>query len=175
VVSAGALTSLDDGELYAGLDHERGHIDRRHRWVLVAAAVLRGLARPLPGTRAAAEELAFHLERDADRFALRRDNEPLDLATAICKAAGGANLGVTAMALNGGGAARRVRQLLESSDATSRPMPRCRDDRRSDRVHGGTAPGDRCGRSGNRFAPRGAPLRRLTFRPASSLVLAGRV
>jgi Zn-dependent protease with chaperone function len=51
-VSAGALTTLDDDELAAGLDHERAHIARRHRFILVFAELCRSLARFVPGTRA---------------------------------------------------------------------------------------------------------------------------
>src|SRR5207247_7882021 len=53
VVSVGALTTLDDDELAAGLEHEHGHIARRHRYVLVFAALCRGTARLLPATRGA--------------------------------------------------------------------------------------------------------------------------
>lgn len=84
LVSAGALTSFDDEELAASLEHERGHIQHRHRYVLVAGELCRALGRFLPGTRRAARELSFHLERDADRFALARDHEPAALASAIC-------------------------------------------------------------------------------------------
>ena len=87
VVSAGALTSLEDDELAAGLDHERGHIVRRHRFVLLTAAVLSALGWIVPGTRRAGREIAFHLERDADRWALRRPNDRLALASVICKSA----------------------------------------------------------------------------------------
>jgi Zn-dependent protease with chaperone function len=87
VVSAGALAQLDDEELAAGLDHERGHIVRRHRYVLVAADLMRALGRVVPGSRRAYDELAFHLERDADRWALGRRHDRLALASAICKAA----------------------------------------------------------------------------------------
>jgi hypothetical protein len=87
VVSAGALASLDDAELAAGLDHERAHIARRHRFVLLIAGLLSALGWMLPGTGRAARELAFHLERDADRWALRRLNDRLALASVICKAA----------------------------------------------------------------------------------------
>ncbi len=86
VVSVGALTALDDEELAAGLDHEHGHIARRHRWILLYAEACRALARFLPGTRRAARELAFHLERDADAWALARRHDRLALAGAICKA-----------------------------------------------------------------------------------------
>jgi Peptidase family M48 len=87
VVSAGALTSLDDDELAAGLDHEAGHIARRHRFVMLLAVGLRALGRAVPGSGRGVRELAFHLERDADRWALRRKNDRVALASVICKAA----------------------------------------------------------------------------------------
>lgn len=114
IVSAGALTSLDDDELAASLAHERGHIAHLHRFVLVTSEVCRSIARLLPGTRRAVGELIFHLERDADRWAVERTHDPMALASAICKAAqpptGVSGVLVT---LSGGAAARRVRQLLE--------------------------------------------------------------
>jgi Zn-dependent protease with chaperone function len=119
LVSAGALTSLDDDELAASLDHEHGHIERRHRYILLVAELCRALARFLPGTRRAAQELRFHLERDADRFALERDHEPLVLASAICKAAQGRTTASVA-ALGGGGVSRRIRALLDGG-AMSQP------------------------------------------------------
>ena len=119
VVSAGALAVFDDAELFASLDHERGHILRRHRWILVAGEALRAVGRLVPGTKSAAHELAFHLERDADRFALARRHEPYALASAICKAAQAPPFGIAATALSGGGGVRRVRQLL--SGAPVRP------------------------------------------------------
>jgi hypothetical protein len=116
LVSAGALTSLDDEELAAGLEHERGHIERRHRYVLLGAELCRALARFLPGTSRAAGELRFHLERDADRFALKRGNEPVALASAICKAAQRPSAAPLA-ALAGGGVGRRIRALLDGGAA----------------------------------------------------------
>lgn len=115
VVSAGALTTLDDEELAASLAHEHGHIARRHRFVMVFAEVCRALARFLPGTRNAVRELVFHLERDADRYAVKQRHHPLALATAICKAAQRQPVqAVALMALGGsGGVTRRVGQLLE--------------------------------------------------------------
>ena len=111
LVSTGALTTFDDEELAASLEHEQGHIVRRHRFVLLAGEVCRALGRPLPGTRRAAHELAFHLERDADRFASDR-HEPLALASAICKAARSPAFSAPATALAGGSAARRVQLLM---------------------------------------------------------------
>jgi hypothetical protein len=115
VVSAGALASLDDAELAAGLDHERGHIARRHRFVMLAAAALSALGWMVPGTRRAAAEIAFHLERDADRWALERRNDRLALASVICKAAASAQPPSTpAMAsLGQTGVRERLGQLLD--------------------------------------------------------------
>ena len=87
VVSAGALLVLDDDELEAGLEHERGHIRRHHRFILMFAELCRALGRFLPGTSKAMGELAFHLERDADAWALARRHDRYALASAICKAA----------------------------------------------------------------------------------------
>lgn len=87
VVSTGALTKLDDEELLAGLEHEWGHIHRKHRFWALAGALMLAVARLLPGSRRAFEELHFHLERDADEYAVRRTGNPLALANAICKAA----------------------------------------------------------------------------------------
>ena len=112
LVSAGALTSFDDEELDASLEHEQGHIARRHRYVLVLGELCRALGRFFPGTRAAARELAFHLERDADHFALRRHHAPAALASAICKAAQRPTT-APSTALSGGGVTRRIRELLE--------------------------------------------------------------
>jgi beta-lactamase regulating signal transducer with metallopeptidase domain len=102
VVSAGALTALDDAELAAGLEHERGHIARHHRYLLLFAEGCRALGALLPGTRRAAAELAYHLERDADAYALARSHEPLALASAICKAAGARPTAALMMGLGGG-------------------------------------------------------------------------
>lgn len=123
IVSAGALTCFDDEELAASLEHERGHIARRHRFALVTAEVARALARLLPGTRCATAELRFHLERDADRWALERMHDPTALASAICKAArppsGSAS---PLLALGGGAVTRRVRQLLECTSLPGREV-----------------------------------------------------
>lgn len=114
IVSSGALTSFDDDELAASLAHERAHIARRHRFVLVIAEMTRALARLIPGTRKAVAELTFHLERDADRWAVERRHDPIALASAICKAAQQrGDLKGAVLALSGGSVARRVRQLLD--------------------------------------------------------------
>jgi len=115
LVSAGALITLDDEELAAGLDHERGHIARRHRYVLLYAELCRVLARPLPGTHHATREVRFHLERDADRWALARRHDPHALAGAICKASRiPLQARVRMASLEGGDVARRLDELLAS-------------------------------------------------------------
>lgn len=119
LVSAGALTTFDDDELAASLEHEHGHIARGHRFVLLVSELCRAIARFVPGTRAAAYELNFHIERDADRFA-SATQEPLALASAICKAATGQKVFAPAIALTGGGAVRRVKLLAAGLPAASR-------------------------------------------------------
>ena len=131
VVSAGALTVLDDEELAAGLDHERGHIERHHRFLFVFAELCRGLARFLPGTRRVMTELTFHLERDADRWALARRHDPFALASAICKAATArAASGLALASLSGSaGVTDRLNELVDgpSGDVTrsDRVLLRC--------------------------------------------------
>ena len=97
----------------ASLAHEQGHIALRHRYLLVAGELARAVARFLPGTRAAARELLFSLERDADRYALDRSHDPAVLASAIFKAARGATA-PGMLALGGGVVVRRARLLLEA-------------------------------------------------------------
>ena len=118
VVSAGALLLLDDDELEAGLEHERGHIRRGHRFILVFAEFCRSLGRFVPGTRRAMSDLCFHLERDADRWALAHRQDRYALASAVCKSALSARTTPAYSALGGGGGrvADRVRAIVDESD-----------------------------------------------------------
>lgn len=123
LVSAGALTHLDDAELAAGMDHERGHIARHHSAILLVAELFRALARFVPGSRTAVAELRFHLERDADEWALRRRNDRLALASAICKAAGPPpSIATVTSTLGGKASTRRVKQLLGDVPAPKRQV-----------------------------------------------------
>jgi hypothetical protein len=120
VVTAGALTALDDDELAAGLAHETGHIVRRHNLLLAYAECCRAIAAVLPGTRRAVSELRFQLERDADEWALRRHHDPCALASAICKAAtmrSGTHPAL--VALGGGALERRIDLLMDETPVTS--------------------------------------------------------
>jgi Zn-dependent protease with chaperone function len=119
VVSTGALAALDDAELAAGIEHERGHIVRRHRLVLLISAICTSLARFMPGTRRSADRLAFHVERDADAYALARRHDRLALAGAICKAALATGQNSAALSLQGQGAVgARLRLLLDTPPIT---------------------------------------------------------
>ena len=102
VVSDRALGVMDPEELQASLSHELAHIRRRHRPLLLLASLLAALARVLPGTRRAERELRFSFERDADQYAVRQTEDPLSLASAICKAAGAQPL-PSAIGLSDGG------------------------------------------------------------------------
>jgi beta-lactamase regulating signal transducer with metallopeptidase domain len=113
LVSAGAMLELDDDELEAALAHERAHIERRHRYVLLYAELCRAIAHLLPGTRRAVDELAFHLERDADRWALERRIDRRALAAALRKAAGPQyDARALVMALGGSGVEERLDEIL---------------------------------------------------------------
>lgn len=111
VVSAGALMSLDDEELSAGLEHERGHVRRGHQFVALAAVVLYGCCRFLPGTRSILDQLQFQIERDADEYALRRTGDPTSLAGAIFKAASPLNAPGAIHGLGGSDVGDRIEAL----------------------------------------------------------------
>jgi beta-lactamase regulating signal transducer with metallopeptidase domain len=115
VVSTGALLRLDDDELRAGLQHEWGHVVRRHRYISLFGQGCRAVSRFVPGGAAALRALELHLERDADDYAVRRTGNRLALASAICKAAGADIGGAAAVtALGGSGVPERLRQLVRS-------------------------------------------------------------
>jgi hypothetical protein len=121
VVSTGALTQLDDDELAAGLEHELGHIRRKHRFWALAGRLLHSIARLLPGSKRAFEELHFHLERDADEYAVRRTGDPLALAQAICKAAlGDRRHAAAAFSLAGHVGRARLGALMERHNQPGR-------------------------------------------------------
>jgi Peptidase family M48 len=122
LVSAGALTSLDDDELAAALDHEQAHIARHHRFLMLLATGFHATGRPIPGGGRALRELAFHLERDADHWALRHRPDRLALASVIAKAAStqpsGGNVAVAGIGQSG--VRQRVLQLLEEESGRKR-------------------------------------------------------
>jgi Peptidase family M48 len=125
VVTAGALATLDDDELAAGMAHEKGHIARRHHLLLAYAEACRAVAAVLPGTGRAVSELRFQLERDADEWALRRAHDPCALASAICKAATMRTGNHPAVvSLGGGGLERRLDLLMDGAPVAASSMRR---------------------------------------------------
>ena len=125
IVSAGALMLLNDAELAASIEHERGHVTRRHRYVLLTAEICRAVSCPRPGGRRAVSELAFHLERDADEYALERGHDRLALAGAICKTLSSTRAPNLLMPLGGGTSALdRVRMLVAAPVARGRTATR---------------------------------------------------
>jgi len=121
LVSAGALIRLDDEELAAGLDHERGHIARGHRWILIYAEICRALGIFVPGTRRAVAELNLHLERDADRWAIARRHDRLALASAIVKAAASPTRSSPPFAALGGRRDHLTRRIEDLVDTETPP------------------------------------------------------
>jgi hypothetical protein len=119
VVSDRALEVMDERELAAGLAHEFAHLHRRHRPLLFLASLLATIARPLPGTARVHLELRFHLERDADAWAVNRLHDPLSLASAICKVAGAVEPRGAASLAGGGPVTRRLAELLGERGARS--------------------------------------------------------
>lgn len=121
VVSAGALVRLDDAELAAGLEHEWGHVVRRHRLVALLGQACRALSHLLPGGKRALEQLQLHLERDADDYAVRRTGDPIALASAICKAAGSSArvIGPAVAGLAGDGVPERLRRLARGQSRST--------------------------------------------------------
>jgi hypothetical protein len=124
LVTAGALATLDDEELAAGLAHEHGHIARRHHLLLAYGEACRAVAAWFPGTRRAVSEFRFQLERDADEWAVRHHHDPSALASAICKAAT-VGRAPTLVGLGGRALERRVDELMTGvRKAPSRPRRR---------------------------------------------------
>ena len=122
VISAGALAQLDDDELAAGLEHEWGHINRQHRYLALAGQMLLAVGRVIPGSRRASDELHFHLERDADEYAVRKTGDPLALASAICKSALREKTASSAAlaTLAGSAGSARLEPLLDRSGKSGR-------------------------------------------------------
>jgi Zn-dependent protease with chaperone function len=116
VLSDRALAELDGAELEACLAHETGHLRHGHRAAGLVGNLLAVLGRPVPGAAAALRGLRLSLERDADEYAVARTRDPLALASAICKVAGGSarrSVRGLAFGLDGaGGTPARLEGLL---------------------------------------------------------------
>lgn len=121
LVSEGAAARLDPDELEAGVAHEKGHLRRLHRPVLLLGSLLGALAWILPGTRSARRRLGTSLECDADDYAVRQTADPLALASAICKVT--VPLPSPATALRGSGSVTlRLERLLDEHEGRPGPV-----------------------------------------------------
>ena len=111
VVTTGALTRLDNGQLDAVLAHERAHLSERHHLLLALATAL---ARAFPAVRffaVAAQQITYLVEVAADDAAVRRAPR-LTVAAALLAVA---NAGVPVGSLGAGGsaAAQRISRLID--------------------------------------------------------------
>jgi Zn-dependent protease with chaperone function len=111
VLTTGALSRLDDGELAAVLAHERAHLSGRHHLVLRLASALE---HAFPGVRffaVAARQVTYLVEVAADDAAVRRSPR-LTVAAALLAVA---SAGIPAGALGAGGsaAAQRIERLID--------------------------------------------------------------
>jgi Zn-dependent protease with chaperone function len=111
VVTTGALTRLDSGQLDAVLAHERAHLSERHHLLLALATAL---ARAFPAVRffaVAAQQITYLVEVAADDAAVRRAPR-LTVAAALLAVA---TAGVPAGSLGAGGsaAAQRISRLID--------------------------------------------------------------
>lgn len=111
VLTSGALSCLDDGQLEAVLAHERAHLSERHHLVLRLAAALDSAFPVIRFFGVAARQVSYLVEAAADDAAVRRAPR-LTLAAALLAVAAG---GVPAGALGAGGsaAAQRIRRLID--------------------------------------------------------------
>jgi Zn-dependent protease with chaperone function len=118
VLTTGALTSLDDGELDAVLAHERAHLSGRHHIVLALAVALQRAFPPTGFFAVAARQVAYLVEIAADDAAVRRAPR-LTVASALLAVAAA---GVPAGALGAGGsaAAQRIQRLIDPPPQDSR-------------------------------------------------------
>ena len=118
VLTTGALSRLDDGELDAVLAHERAHLSGRHHLVLALAAAL-PRAFPAVGFFAvAARQVAYLVEIAADDAAARRAPR-LTVASALLAVAG-AGVPAGALGASGSAAAQRIQRLINPPPRHSR-------------------------------------------------------
>lgn len=110
VVSAGALSTLDEAELAAVLAHERAHAGQRHDLVVLPFVALAATFGRLRAVRCAQESVALLIELLADDTA-RRTHDPAALARALNHVAVDGAPDASAVAVGRTTAARTARLL----------------------------------------------------------------
>ena len=110
VLTSGALSCLDDGQLQAVLAHERAHLSERHHLMLRLAAALESAFPVIRFFGMAARQVRYLVEVAADDAAVRRAPR-LTLAAALLAVAA-AGVPVGALGAGGSAAAQRIRRLI---------------------------------------------------------------
>jgi Zn-dependent protease with chaperone function len=111
VLTSGALSCLDDGQLDAVLAHERAHMLERHHLVLRLAAALESAFPAVRFFGVAAQQIAYLVEVAADDAAVRRAPRLTVAAALLAVAAAGVPAG--ALGAGGSAAAQRIRRLID--------------------------------------------------------------
>ncbi len=111
VLTTGALTCLDHGQLDAVLAHERAHLSERHHLVLRLAAALENAFPAVRFFGVAARQIAYLVEVAADDAAVRRAPRLTVAAALLAVAAAGVPAG--ALGAGGSAAAQRIRRLID--------------------------------------------------------------
>jgi Zn-dependent protease with chaperone function len=118
VLTAGALSTLDDAELRAVVAHERAHLRGRHAWVLSGVDALATALPFVPAFTMARAEVARLLEMLADDAAGRRHGD-VTVASALLRLG---RTRIPAGTLGAGGAASGDRALRLLTGAPRLPL-----------------------------------------------------
>jgi Zn-dependent protease with chaperone function len=113
VLSEGTLRLLGPAEITAVIQHERGHAQERHGFVLLPMLGLRNLFRWIPYARLAPLRIAALLEMAADDYSVRR-GDPRTLARALVDMAGSGWAPSCALSATGSDVSDRVSRLLSA-------------------------------------------------------------
>jgi Zn-dependent protease with chaperone function len=111
VLSEGTLRLLGSEEIAAVIEHERGHAQERHGFVMLPMMGLRNLFRWIPYARLASLQIAALLEMSADDYSARR-GDPRTLARALVGMASSGWAPSCALSIGGSGVSERVTRLL---------------------------------------------------------------
>jgi Zn-dependent protease with chaperone function len=118
VISSGTLDLLNDGEVAAVVEHERGHAHERHGLVMLPMVGLSDLFSWIPFARLAPSCVAELLEMAADDFSARR-HAPAWLASSLVKLATSTLAPTCSFSVANHGVQRRIVRL-RTNDRRSR-------------------------------------------------------